>query len=101
MELPSVADVVLVLVKLLVPVEVTTMVELCALVETVEMVEMVELPAAWVGDAVEGWVVVALLPPATRLMLLIGLEPLHRVTATIKGFSLCPGNNGKEGRKEK
>lgn len=98
MELPSVADVVLVLVKLLVPVEVTTMVELCALVETVEMVE---LPAAWVGDAVEGWVVVALLPPATRLMLLIGLEPLHRVTATIKGFSLCPGNNGKEGRKEK
>lgn len=80
-ELPSVADVVLVLVKLLVPVEVPTMVELCAVV--CAAVEMVELPAAWVGDAVEGWVVVALPPPATRLMLLIGLEPLHRTTASI------------------
>lgn len=79
-ELPSVADVVLVLVKLLVPVEVPTMVELCAVV--CAAVEMVELPA-WVGDAVEGWVVVALPPPATRLMLLIGLEPLHRTTASI------------------
>lgn len=91
-ELPSVADVLLVLVKLLVPVEVPTMVELCAVLMVETTVEMVELPTAWVAvpdawavllaDAVEGWVLVTLPdPPGVRLTLLIAVPP-HISTAS-------------------